>query len=174
MANQNTAVVAHFEVYQLFCCPLSEIKLNLLYVRLMSPYSRRVSLTALVFFSSSPHPLWFWQGKRFNRNILRQKAKQCECRVVLPHSQPMAMQGPRETQGFWEKCELYFGMFSILGEADPLVWLKPVGTCPKQKLCFKLSFIYFFFKAFPETQLKLKCGRGGSCLICMDQNFIKS
>lgn len=50
LANQNTAVVAHFEVYQPFCCPFSEIKLNLLYARLMSPYSRTVSLTALEFF----------------------------------------------------------------------------------------------------------------------------
>lgn len=31
----------------------------------------------------------------------------------------------------------------------------------------------FFFLAFSETQVQLKCGRGGSCLIRMDQNFIK-
>jgi len=50
LANPNTAAVAHFETYQPFCCPFSEIKLNLLYARLMSPYSRVVLLTAFEFF----------------------------------------------------------------------------------------------------------------------------
>lgn len=49
LANQNTAVAAHFEGYQPFCCPLSEIMPNLLCAGLMSPFSGRVSLPASAF-----------------------------------------------------------------------------------------------------------------------------
>lgn len=52
-----------FELHQPFCCPLSEIKLNLK-ARLVSAYSGRVSLTALVFFPLFTSTFVVQEGKK--------------------------------------------------------------------------------------------------------------
>ena len=114
LANQTPAVGAHFEVYRPFCCPLAEIKLNLLYARFMSPSSRTFSLTALEFF-----PLCL-KLRGFGREtalieVYPGKKQNCVkpvwfCHTASSHSRASS---PGNHNLFEKSASWYFGMLSI-------------------------------------------------------------
>lgn len=158
LANQNTAAVAHFEVYQPFCCPFQRLSLIFCRRGLCHLIQEQFHWQPWSFFPLCLIFCGFGRGNSFNSNVPRQKAKLCKTCVVLPHSQQPGHASSQGIHRLLEKNESWYsGMLSNPGKSNHFVWFGPMGTCTKQKLCFNLSFIsFFFFLIFLQNASKIK------------------